>query len=102
MAGHRPQHARHRAGRSAEGGLLRTGAYPGLTEHQLTIAQVVQKALLEVDEEGTEAGAATGADAAGGAPPPTVATFDRPFLFLLTDTATRSLLFVAAVQNPSS
>jgi serpin B len=29
-------------------------------------------------------------------------TFDRPFLFLLVDTATRSPLFVTVVDDPSA
>jgi serpin B len=66
------------------------------------VTAVVQKTVLQVDEEGTEAAAATGVGvgASGRAPQETV-TFDRPFLFLLTDTATRSPLFVTVVIDPS-
>jgi serpin B len=34
--------------------------------------------------------------------PQDVVTFDRPFLFLLTDTGTGSPLFVTVVHDPSS
>ncbi|SNR72154.1 serpin family protein [Blastococcus mobilis] len=67
------------------------------------ISRVVQKTFLEVDEEGTVAAAATGVvvDASAGVPQPVV-SFDRPFLFLLTDTETRSPLFVTVVNDPSA
>jgi serpin B len=65
----------------------------------------VQKTFLEVDEEGTEAAAATGVavGVSAGAPvTPDVVIFDRPFLFLLTDTETRSPLFLTVVNDPSA
>jgi serpin B len=86
-------------------GLPVTGDYSGLGEDELKIAQVVQKTFLEVDEDGTEAAAATGVAVeavAGAAPQHTIVTFDRPFLFLLTDTETRSPLFMTVVADPSS
>jgi serpin B len=84
-------------------GLPREGDYSALGEADLSISQVVQKTFLEVDEEGTEAAAATGlAVGASMAVPVEVVTFDRPFLFLLTDTAMRSPLFVTVVNDPSA
>ena len=66
------------------------------------ITEVVQKTVLEVDELGTEAAAATGvAMTASATVPRETVTFDRPFLFLLTDTATRSPLFATVVTDPS-
>ena len=80
------------------------GDYSGLGREDLEISQVVQKSFLEVDEEGTEAAAATGVavEAVSAAAPEQSVVFDRPFLFLLTDTATRSPLFVAAVYAPTA
>jgi serpin B len=85
-------------------GLPVEGDYSGLGADGLQISQVVQKAFLEVDEQGTEAAAATGAAVAVSmeAGPTESVTFDRPFLFLLTDTATRSPLFVTVVNDPSA
>jgi serpin B len=84
-------------------GLPADGDYPALGG-ELQVAQVVQKTFLEVDEEGTEAAAATGIamEASAMGPPSRVVSFDRPFLFLLTDTVTRSPLFVAAVHAPGA
>jgi serpin B len=66
------------------------------------VTEVVQKAVLKVDEQGTEAAAASGVGVAVSARvPQQLVRFDRPFLFLLTDTATRSPLFVTVVNDPS-
>ncbi|TFV89871.1 serpin family protein [Blastococcus sp. CT_GayMR16] len=86
-------------------GLPAEGDYSGLGADGLRISQVVQKTFLEVDEEGSEAAAATGVamDVSAAAPGQSeTVTFDRPFLVLLTDTATRSPLFVAVVDDPST
>ena len=85
-------------------GLPIEGDYSGLGEDDLAISQVVQKTFLEVDEDGTEAAAATGlaVEATSAGPEAVeVVAFDRPFLFLLTDTETRSPLFVTVVHDPS-
>ncbi|MDH3261528.1 MAG: hypothetical protein OEM84_11230 [Acidimicrobiia bacterium] len=57
-----------------------------------------------MDEEGTEAAAATAVVMrATAAPLETVQlTIDRPFLFVLRDLETGALLFLGRVMNPSS
>jgi serpin B len=84
-------------------GLPGSGDFPALGG-PLEISRGVQKTFLEVDEAGTEAAAATGVAVAVGAalPKPDVVTFDRPFLFLLTDTQTHSPLFMTVVNDPSA
>ncbi len=84
-------------------GLPVDGDYSGLGQAGLAISGVVQKTFLELDEAGTVAAAATGVGLAGAAPVEReLVLFDRPFLLLLTDTATRSPLFVAVVADPSA
>jgi serpin B len=84
-------------------GLRENGDYSGLGDGGLGIARVVQKTYLDVDEQGTEAAAATGIAMETSAPVITGSVvFDRPFLLLLTDTATQSPLFVTVVQDPSA
>jgi serpin B len=85
-------------------GLPVDGDYSGLGRDDLAITEVVQKTLLEVDEEGTEAAAATGVAVEAVSAPATEQSvaFDRPFLLLLTDTKTRSPLFVTVVTDPSA
>ena len=68
----------------------------------LFIQDVVHKAFIAVDEEGTEAAAAT-AVVIGitSAPPPATLTLDRPFVFLIQNDATGEVLFVGQVTDPS-
>lgn len=81
-------------------GLPVSGDYSGLGRPDLTVSAVVQKTFLDVDEAGTEAAAATGEAMAGAAPGvPEVVVVDRPFLFVVTDTATSSPLFVTVVRD---
>ena len=73
---------------------------------RLYIAKVLHKAFVEVNEKGTEAAAATAVMlAAGRSAPrsvPFVPTFkaDRPFLFLIRDIQTGSILFMGRMMNP--
>ncbi len=83
-------------------GFPAVGDYPGLGKQDLVLSEAVQKTFIEVDEQGTEAAAATGIAVAESAGPAEVVTFDRPFLFLVTDTATRSPLFTAVVRDPAA
>jgi serpin B len=68
------------------------------------IGQVMHKAFIAVDERGTEAAAATvviGSPAATG-PEPIEVRIDRPFLFLIRDTVTGTILFLGRVLEPST
>jgi serpin B len=63
------------------------------------------KAFISVDEKGTEAAAVTGIGGAtpGAAPEtePLEVRIDRPFLFVIRDTQTGTLLFLGRVMDPS-
>jgi serpin B len=76
--------------------------FSGMTgSPELFISAVVHKAFISVDEEGTEAAAATGVAMATSAPPgPVELTIDRPFVFLIRDYETGAVLFVGRVMNP--
>ena len=67
--------------------------------HDLFISDVVHKAWVSVDEAGTEAAAATAVIMpGGGAPePPVTLTVDRPFLFVIRDIPTNTILFVGRI-----
>ena len=72
----------------------------------LYISKVIHKAFVDVNEEGTEAAAATAVIMMrGGAPrrKPFTPTFkaDRPFLFLIRDTHSGTILFLGRVTNPT-
>ncbi len=70
----------------------------------LYLSNVFHKAFVDVDEEGTEAAAATAVIAVpSSAPPgpPVEVIVDRPFIFLISDRATGTILFVGRVLDPS-
>jgi serpin B len=82
---------------------FRMMANPANPDDLLYIAKVFHQAVVEVDEKGTEAAAATAVvmAARGGAPaPPPVLRIDRPFLFSISDTATGGILFLGRVADP--
>ncbi len=66
------------------------------------IADVIHKAFVLVDEEGTEAAAATAVvitEESGPADPIEV-TVDKSFVFLIRDSATDAILFVGRIEKP--
>jgi serpin B len=71
---------------------------------ELFISEVVHKAFIAVDEQGTEAAAATGVVMKLAAIPSTIPVFkaDHPFLFLIRDNITGSILFMGRVLDPTA
>ncbi|HVP37553.1 MAG TPA: serpin family protein [Candidatus Saccharimonadales bacterium] len=67
----------------------------------LFISAAVHKAWVQVNEEGTEAAAATGVSVGVTSVPPGFVV-NHPFLFLIRDNVTGSLLFLGRVTDPSS
>ena len=65
--------------------------------HSIAVDQVIQKAVIKVDEKGTEAAAATAASmkatSAGPSKAPRILEFDRPFCYAVIDTLTGTVLF---------
>jgi len=74
--------------------------------HDLSIGDVIHQAYAKVDEEGTEAAAATAVIGVGSSaptePPPEPKHFDvrQPFLFGIRDDATGALLFLGQITDP--
>lgn len=78
--------------------------FSGMTgNRELTIRDVLHKAFVSVDEAGTEAAAATAVVVGLTSAPeqPVQVTVDRPFIFLIRDIETGTILFVGQVMNPS-
>ena len=68
----------------------------------LYIDMVIHQAFIEVNEEGTEAAAATGVSMRlTAAPPGEVFRADRPFVFLIRDVETGLVMFMGRVSDPS-
>lgn len=80
--------------------------FSGMTGNRdLFIADVIHKTFVSVDEAGTEATAATAVVMLPTAMPPeepVEVTVNRPFVFLIHDIETGSILFVGRVVNPSA
>ncbi len=80
--------------------------FSGISNEPLLISAVVHQALVEVDETGTEAAAATAVivaptSAAFEPSPPKLFRADHPFLFAIRNTNTGEILFVGRVENPA-
>ena len=78
--------------------------FTGITAvSKLYVSGAFHKTFIALDEEGTEAAAATAivmrASSAG--PPPVTFTVDRPFLFWIEHSSTGEMLFLGQVTNPA-
>jgi serpin B len=73
------------------------------TTEGLQIDDVIHKAFVSVDEEGTEAAAATAVIVGTTSMPaePVVVTLDQPFVFLIRDIQTGAILFIGRIMNPA-
>jgi serpin B len=69
---------------------------------ELFIGEVLHKSFIAVDEAGTEASAATAVEMQLKGMPmePVKVTVDRPFIFLIRDIETGTILFVGRVVDP--
>ena len=71
----------------------------------LSVSSVIHQAVVEVDETGSTAAAATevgvGTNAVGVGPTSILFTVDRPFLFFIRDLPTGTILFAGQVEDPS-
>ena len=78
--------------------------FSGMTkEEMLFIREVVHKAFISIDEAGTEAAASTTVIMPPSLQPPRLVevTVDHPFIFLIRDIETGTILFIGRMVNPS-
>ena len=78
-----------------------TGIAEGPEVGHLYIDGVYHQAYVKIDEEGTEAAAATGVVVSDESAPPAFIV-DRPYLFVVRDDLTGSVLFVGRVADPTA
>jgi len=81
--------------------------FSGMTgSPDLFLSSAIHKAFIAVDEDGTEAAAATGMmmnTMAIMVPPQAINfTADHPFVYMLTDSKTGVILFIGRVENPTT
>jgi serpin B len=80
--------------------------FSGIEDEPLKISEIVHKAFVEVNEEGTEAAAATAvgmmlSTGVGSRPPePKVFKADHPFLFFIWDRKTNTVFFSGRILDP--
>jgi serpin B len=67
----------------------------------LFISEVMHKTYVDVNEEGTEAAAATSVGIAPTSAPPSVVV-DRPFLFAIRERLSGTILFMGRIMNPAA
>ncbi|KAM3856596.1 alpha-1-antitrypsin-like [Vipera latastei] len=70
-----------------------------VTGQPLKLSEVTHKAVITVDESGTEAAGATAAEAIPMSMPPRI-NFNHPFLFMVFDNVINATLFVGKMKNP--
>lgn len=75
--------------------------FSNISDRQLLINKVIHQAFIETNEEGTEAAAATVVDIGlTMAPSPFFFTLDHPFIYIIRETTTNSILFMGKVSDP--
>ena len=68
--------------------------------NNLYISRVFQKTFMDVNEQGTEAAAATSVGVSLTAMPPSI-SFDRPFMFAVRERSSGTILFEGRVNDPA-
>lgn len=72
-------------------------------DEQIWISEVKQKTFIDVNEKGTEAAAATSVEMKMTSAPidaPFIMEINRPFLIMITDHSTDTILFMGSIYNP--
>jgi serpin B len=76
--------------------------FSGIANTGLFISQVIHQAFVDVNEEGTEAAAATAVMMTDSLPPPKpLFRADHPFIFIIQQKETGNILFLGRVINPT-
>lgn len=84
------------------GAFSETADFSGMTGYpELYIGDVFHKAFISVDEDGTEAAAASAVIMPPGSADLPVLTIDRPFIFFIRDTETGVILFMGRMISPA-
>jgi serpin B len=80
--------------------------FSAMADEPLFVSEVKQKSFVEVNEEGTEAAAVTTVNMTLSGMPVPAKRFkmivDRPFLFIIGDDQTKSILFMGVIYDPAN
>ena len=96
-----PQTLKEMGMKTAFGG---TADFSGMDgSKSLFISDVIHKAFIDVNEEGTEAAASSAVKISQGGPPPEpFFCADHPFIFIIQDRDTGAILFMGRVMDPTA
>jgi len=72
--------------------------FGGISDQSIWIDSVYQKTFIEIDERGSDAGAVAVVDLTYGDPESFIA--NRPFLFLIRDDRSGTILFLGKIESP--
>jgi len=78
-----------------------TADFSGLSETPMMVSKVQHKAVLSIDEAGTEAAASTTIEIVPMSYPDRM-TLNRPFLLLIEESSTKSILFMGKINDPTA
>ena len=78
--------------------------FSNISDIGLYISLVLHQAFIEINEEGTEAAAATVVEIEANSVNPSsfIMNIDHPFLYIIRETTTNSILFMGRVMDPSA
>lgn len=71
----------------------------GMAPHYLYVSSLLQRAEIDVNEEGTVASAVSGASVTNKSPSP-VFHANNPFLYFIVDKRTNTIIFSGKISNP--
>lgn len=74
--------------------------FSNLSEYATYISKVIQKTYVKTDEDGTTAAAATGIGMGLTSDMETLINYDVPFIFIIREVTTGSVMFVGKVSDP--
>jgi len=76
--------------------------FSNISDIAVMISEVLHQAFIETNEEGTEAAAATivGIMTTSMPPAPLILNLDHPFLYIIRETSTNTILFMGKVADP--
>jgi serine protease inhibitor len=76
--------------------------FSNIADESLKISRVLHQAFIETKEDGTEAAAATVVEIINTSYPPVLSELklDHPFIYLIRETSTNSILFIGKVADP--
>lgn len=84
------------------GPALKESDFSRISQEKISISRVIHKTRMRVDEEGTEAAAATAVEMKRGISRPFSMVVDRPFLVAIYDRTGKVMLFLGQVLDPQA